>query len=263
MKCILVDDERNMLLRLEDAVKEVYPNAEIFSFNSALGVEECVIKNDIAVAFLDINLPGKTGIELAKRIKLISPKVNVIFCTGYDEYAIDAISLHASGYLLKPITAEKIKEAMDNLIYPITSSDNKKIGFRCFGVLKAFYDNKPLHFKYSKTEEMLAFLVDRRGQLVKPMEIEVNLFDGDVHSSYLYNLRNDLIQTLNELGCKNILDLSWGKIGIKKELVSCDLYDFLDNKPDAIRAFNGEYMSQYEWAEYSLDKLMRTYKLHK
>lgn len=212
---------------------------------------------------MDINLPGKSGIELAKRIKLISPKVNVIFCTGYDEYALDAIALHASGYLLKPITASKIKEAMDNLIYPITPSDNKRIRFSCFGVFKALCDNKPLKFKYSKTEEMLAFLVDKKGQLVKPMEIEVNLFDGDEHSSYLYNLRNDLIQTLTDVGCKNILDLSWGKIGIKRALVSCDLYDFLDNKPDGIRAFNGEYMSQYEWAEYSLSKLMRTFNMHK
>jgi len=257
MKFICVDDENIMLERLTESIKEIYPDVEIFQFRNSVGVEECLVKNDIKCAFLDINLPGKTGIELAKRLKLISPKLNVIFCTGYDEYSMDAINLHASGYLLKPITSEKIKTVMNNLIYPIIDNQDKKIRINCFGVFKAYCNSQPLRFKYTKTEELLALLVDRKGQLIKPVEIEVYLFNDGSHASYVANLRSDLISTLQEVGAEDILDVSWGRIGIKRELISCDYFDWLDGKAEGITQFNGEYMSQFEWAEYTLNKIIK------
>jgi len=255
MKFICVDDERKMLARLVDSIKENYPDAEIFTFNSDEGVEECLLKYDINVAFLDINLPGKSGIEIGRRLKLISPKINIVFCTGYDEYSIEAIKLHASGYILKPITAEKIQEAMDNLIYPITGSGDKKIRFCCFGIFKAYCNNKPLKFQYNKTEELLAYLVDKKGVPVKPTEIDVNLFEEGVHASYISNLKNDLVKVLTDCGCQDILDIGWGKMSIKKELVSCDYYDWLEGKAEGLNSFHGEYMSQYEWASDTLYKI--------
>jgi len=257
MKFICVDDERIMLLRLIDSIKENYPNAEIFEFSSYIGVEECLVNNDIKVAFLDIHIQGKNGLEIAKRLKLINPKLNIVFCTGYDEYTLKALELHASGYLLKPITAAKIKSAMDNLIFPITESGDKKIRFCCFGVFKAYCNNKPLHFQYTKTEELLAYLVDKKGELIKATELDVNLFDDGNHLSYISNLKTDLIKVLKENNAEDILDVSWGKLGIKRDLVSCDYYDWLDGKLSGINSFHGEYMSQYPWSEYTLSKIKK------
>jgi len=257
MKFILVDDERIMLARLEESIKELYPDAELFTFNSHIGVEECLMNNDISAAFLDINLPGKTGIDIARRLKIISPKINIIFCTGYDEFTLEALQLHASGYLLKPINSEKIKSAMENLIYPITDNGDKKIRVNCFGVFKVYYNNKPIHFQYSKTEEMLAYLIDKKGELIKATELDINLFEDGSHLSYISNLKTDLLKTLKEIGAEDIIDNSWGKIGIKRELVSCDYYDWLDGKASGINSFHGEYMSQYEWAEDTLYKITK------
>jgi len=256
MKFICVDDERIMLARLTESVTECYPDAEVFAFNSFVGVEECLVHNDVSVAFLDIHLQGKSGIDLAKRLKLISPKINIIFCTGYDQYTLDALKLHASGYLLKPITADKIRDAMENLIFPITDNGDKKIRFCCFGVFKAYCNNKPLKFQYTKTEEMLAYLVDKKGEMIKATEIDVNLFEDGNHLSYVSNLRNDLLKTLKEVGAEEILDVGWGKMGIKRDLVSCDYYDWLEGKLSGINSFHGEYMAQYEWAEYTLSKII-------
>jgi len=258
MKIVCVDDEIIMLARLTESIKEIYPDVEIFEFNNSVGVEECVLHHDIKCAFLDINLPGKTGIEIAKRIKILSPTTNIIFCTGYDEYTMDAINLHASGYLLKPINSTKIQSAMQNLIYPIIDNQDKKLRVNCFGVFKVYYNSKPVRFKYTKTEEMFALLIDKKGQLIKPTEIDVTLFDDDEsHTSYVSNLRTDLISTLEEIGASDVLEISWGKIGVKKDLISCDYYDWLDGKAEGINSFNGEYMSQYEWAEYTLNKIAK------
>lgn len=61
------------------------------------------------MAFLDIDMRGTNGMELAKRLKENQPKINIIFVTGYSEYMGDAFSIHASGYVLKPPTKEKIE----------------------------------------------------------------------------------------------------------------------------------------------------------
>ena len=55
--------------------------------------------------------------------------------------------------------------------------------------------------------------------------------------------------TLKKAGVANVLQLGWNKYAVHPELIPCDYYDFLNNKPEGIRAYNGEYMSQYDWAE--------------
>ena len=68
------------------------------------------------------------GIVLAKKLKEIYPKINIVFVTGYSQYANEAFALHASGYVYKPVTADKIINEMENLRNPIKwkNSGNKK-----------------------------------------------------------------------------------------------------------------------------------------
>lgn len=96
---------------------------------------------------------GKThlSIALAKELKLASPEINIIFSTGYSEYALDAIEMHASGYITKPITAEKVKKEFSELRFHV-----KKCGsglrIQCFGNFGVFSGDKPVEFKYSKED---------------------------------------------------------------------------------------------------------------
>ena len=62
------------------------------------------------MALLDIDMPSMNGIELAAKIKMLRPEVSVIFLTGYSQYALDAFNVHASGYLLKPMTSWSLAE---------------------------------------------------------------------------------------------------------------------------------------------------------
>ena len=99
MKILLVDDEELQLIRLTDAVKKVLPEGSDFLCytNPVLAWEENQ-NTPIDIAFLDIEMPKINGIQLAKKLKSVSPQVNIIFVTAYDNYALDAYRMHASGY---------------------------------------------------------------------------------------------------------------------------------------------------------------------
>ena len=109
---------------------------------------------------------------------------NIIIVTAYEEYALQALRLFVSGYLMKPITAEKIKSALEKLRFPV-SGTNTCLRAICFGNFDIQYNNIPLVFKYEKTKEMLAYLVARNGATCTNNEIIAAMFEDDEsHASY-------------------------------------------------------------------------------
>lgn len=247
MKILLVDDEKLQLLRLEDSVKSVLRAADIFSFINPLEALEKSKQEQIDIAFLDIEMPKTNGIMLAKAIKAINPKVNIIFVTAYDNYALDAYNLHASGYVSKPVNAEKIKIELEALRYPIEVKSDKKLQVKCFGNFEVFVDGVPVKFSYSKSKEVFAYLVDREGAAININELNAVLWEED-HKSYLRNLICDIQKTLDSLGVKDVFIKRHNECYIDPCKISCDAYEYKNNNPEAIRKYRGEYMIQYSWA---------------
>ncbi|MCQ2472080.1 MAG: response regulator [Clostridia bacterium] len=246
MNIILVDDEPLALKMLKNAVSEAVPDAEINAFTKPREALAFAEKRPIHIAFLDINMQFISGIEMAKKLKAIYPKVNIIFSTGYEEYALDAMKLYASGYLLKPVCIEDVCEVMKNLRYSVEHS--KRLIIKCFGNFEVFCDYQPIKFKLSRTKELLAYLVDRNGALCSSAEIVSVLFEDFNNRDYYQKLRRDLINTFDELGLSQCIIVKHGGISINRDEVECDYFDFLDGK---ISAKPSEYMTQYSFAEYS------------
>ena len=143
MKILAVDDEKIALEGLISAIREVEPSAEIWGFRKVSQVLEFYSKQVCDVAFLDIQMRTMSGIELAKRLKLITPQVNIIFATGYGDYREDAFEMHVSGYLTKPITPDKIRTELDNLRYPPAIRQTKRVEIVTFGNFEIYVDRKP------------------------------------------------------------------------------------------------------------------------
>lgn len=198
MNIILADDERLNLDNLEYSISRVLPDTNYTSFIKASQAIEYIQNNRIGIAFPDINMHGIDGLTIARMTQELWPDVNIIFCTGYSEYARDALELNCSGYIMKPVTEEKVRKAMDNLRHPVVQ--DKKVTFRCFGNFEALCNGNPIWFKYNRTKEMLAYLVDRNGISVSLKELSAVLFEDDQHRSYMYQIRLDLVNTLTELG---------------------------------------------------------------
>lgn len=269
LNIIAVDDEElallNSKIEITKALDEsVYKGSYVLNcFQNALQALEYVKHNSCAIAFLDIGLLEMTGIELAKQIKIFNPSVNIIFTTAYDEYANSAFDLHASGYVLKPVTATKIKAEVDHLRYGVSVKATNRLRACTFGNFEVFVNDEPLKFKYTKSKELLAFLIDRRGSLVSNKELMASLWEdgSDNHFSYLKKIRTDLTTTLKEYGQDGILNQQWGSMGIKMDMIECDYYDWLAGKIEGINAYNGEYMSQYSWGELTHGNIeMRMYE---
>lgn len=253
MNVMVVDDERFILAVETQEIKKALPEAEVAAFLTEEDAMHYAEENRVDIAFLDINLEETTGIEVARRLQSLNPKINVIFCTGYTEYALDALSLYCSGYLLKPITGEKLKKALEKLRYPVAEKKNR-VAVQCFGNFEVYCDGVPVKFKYGRTKELLACLVDRKDALLSNRELAALLFEDDDKSSYLRNLKADLTSVLQLLGVEDILWPEQKKLGIRREKIDCDYYDYLDGQKEL---FQGEYMAQYSFAEETLSRLLR------
>ena len=245
-----IDDEQNALEYIVRKIGQVVPDAKILSFLNAKDAVESAKEVPFDVAFMDIQMPEITGIDLAKKFKKINPKANMIFVTGYSEYTMDAFSVDASGYLLKPATKDQVKHALDNLRYPLTVAGAPKACAQCFGDFEFFVNGKPVHFKYNKSKEVVAYLVDRKGALCTNDEVIINLWEDDEdHSAYYRSLMKDIQDTFRELNIEDVFVRQRAGASIVADKIRCDYYDYIAGKPEGINAYKGEYMQQYSWAE--------------
>lgn len=253
MRILAADDESFVLKELVKTIKEVKPEAEVKAFLEPEEVLDYARKNPCDVAFLDIEMGSMSGIEVAKQLKIWYPKINLIFVTGYDEYMAEAFKLHASGYVQKPVTKEAIKAELEELRTPVIPQEKNKLVARCFGTFDVFVNGKSLKFSRSKTKEMLAYLIDRRGSGVTSGELRAVLWkeaETDQNTGiYLQKLKKDLIEVLKEAGVEDVFRTSWNQYAIDPDKISCDYYDYMENKASGIQAYSGEYMAQFSWGE--------------
>ena len=248
MIAIAVDDEVLMLGALVKAISSSPDISEVTKFSNCEEALEFVNNNSIDIAFLDINMRGMGGLVLAENIIAARPNCKIVFCTGYEEYAIPAFKLHASGYLMKPISAEDVQTEINNIKGIKERETLLKV--KCFGNFELFANEEKLVFKRAKTKELFAFLVDRKGAGMTAKEICVALFPEDSddvkNSAYLRQLVLDMKATLKAVGAENVFRHEKPYYRIDTSLIECDYLSYLEvGKPE----FHGEYMMQYSWAE--------------
>lgn len=253
MKIIAADDEQIALEQLVEAIEQAAPEAELVSFQSPARLLEHAKNNTYDIAFLDIEMGAMSGVEVAKQLKMWNPRINIIFVTAYDKYMAQAFKIHASGYVSKPVSVEDIKEELEGLRIPVVSLGSNRLVVRCFGTFDVFVNGRCLEFDKIKTKELFAYLIDRKGSMVTSGELRAVLWGeattDDNTRSYLSKTIKDLKNVLAKAGASDVIITSWGKCGVDTTRISCDYYDYLDNKPQGVRAYNGEYMAQYSWGE--------------
>lgn len=252
MRILIVDDEPMMLDMAEDVIKEVKPEAEIYSSLNSQEAYASAKQHAYDVAFLDVEMPGMNGIELAKKLKECNEAVNIIFVTAYAEYATEAFSIYASGYLMKPLEKEAVEKAFENLRFPITKS-KKLLRIKCFGNFEVFCKDVPVVFGRSKAKEVFAYLIDRNGAGVNTAELCAVLWEDSVEQAknrhYLRNLISDLKKSLRDCGAEEVFVSSRNLFAIDPDKLDCDYYRYLEHDPEAVKAYHGEYMKQFSWAE--------------
>ncbi len=264
MTIIAVDDEKIALEGLVSEIEKAVPNTVVYGFRSAMEAIDFVEETPCKVAFLDIEMRGMNGIECAKRLKMINPKINIIFATGYDEYMREAFGMHASGYIMKPVTSKKIAEEIENLRHPVIrqephGSEKPLLRIKTFGNFEVYMEEKTLEFPRSKSKELFAYLIHKRGASCSTRELTGILFENMPYTVSLQKqfqtIRSTMIKTLKDVGADSCIIRGRNQTAVDITKVDCDYYHFLEGDAAAINAYAGEYMSNYSWSEFVLGYL--------
>ena len=177
MKAILIDDERLARQELKNLLAS-HKEIEVFAeCADAVQAKEKINELKPDIIFCDINMPGKSGLELVEEI---SATVDVVFVTAYDEHAIKAFELNAFDYLLKPVQAERLAETIKKLSIKETASklDN----------------NTPL------TEKDMVFIKDGdKCWFVRLSDIRLFESEGNYVRVYFDTFRPLILRSLNSL----------------------------------------------------------------
>ncbi|MCD8223402.1 MAG: response regulator [Clostridiales bacterium] len=257
MVFMLVDDEAPALRDLEESLRAEAPEAELCGFTSPSMAMDFAKKTEPSIAFLDIEMGTTDGITMAKQLKALWPEIHIIFVTSYEQYALDAFSIHATGYLLKPVSREDIRREL-TFIYRERKT-SQRIQVKTFGGFDVYVDGKPLSFRRMKSKEFLAYLIDRRGSSVTLREAANILFEDGQYDlnrrKYMQTIYAELRSTLQNAGAETMLVKRHNSYAINTDTFDCDSYRFLAGDPIAINNYRRDYMICYSWAEYSMGRL--------
>lgn len=259
MRMIVVDDEQLILDNMMKQLRRIEPQAELVGFVRSAEACEYLSQNKADVAFLDIEMGKLSGIALAKKCKDICPAMNIVFVTGYSQYAMDAFRLHVSGYLMKPVRENDLRKEIENLRYPIQPDRARRVRVKTFGGFDIFTDETVISFGRAKAKEVLAYLVNKRGLSCTSKEIATVLWEDEAYDfakqRYFQTIIANLMTTLKGAGAEEIIIRKHNSIAVDTTKFECDLYNFQNGDINAVNAYAGEYMSSYSWAEFTVGYL--------
>jgi two-component system, LytTR family, response regulator len=286
MKVVLLDDEKLALNYLEHQLQKMEDIEVIEKFIDPQAFIEFILHHEADVVFLDIQLPEMNGIELAERILESKPKLNVVFCTAYDEYAIKAFELNALDYLMKPvgnerlaITLQRIQERLSiNAIKAVKAVETRKIPQADLTIQMKMFQQvmieseenhfTPLRWRTTKAQELFLYLLHNREHLVrKSVLIELLWPEYEPNKAYsqlyttVYHIRktlepfDDHFQLTNEadgylLQIDNIqLDVEVWENSVQSPLLVTE--DTISEVEAIMGLYKGDYLEEYEflWAE--------------
>ncbi len=260
MKLMIVDDERIASEELYDICLSHPKISDANVFNNPNDALDFISQNnDIDLAFLDIEMPVMTGLELAKKINSVNKNTKIVFVTGFKEYAYDAYKVNAIGYILKPYDDDAVYEEIEKAEAIIGVNKSTEITIKTFGYFDIFVNQKPVYFSSAKAKEFMALLVDRQGSFVST-EQAINILwpDRDYDDAIQSLFRKVLRSLRNSLSDAGILDIfidgrNQRSIDITK--FKCDYYSFIEKPFDFVDTFHGEYMTGYAFAKPTEQKI--------
>jgi len=279
LNVVVVDDEilgQEMLIRLLGDYRAVSVAAVFDNGGDTLAWFQ---ENTADAAFLDIQMPGISGLELATSLVQLQPSLKIVFVTAYDRFAVEAFRLASLDYLLKPVTDERLKITLDRLAVGKENQDGRSRGGRILIRLLGSFDiqtmpapgqaaSLSITFRLAKAKELLAFLLLSHDQVVTRDYILAELWPDDdpakaakaLHAATFY-----LHQTLQELGLSNVFFADKGRYRFCGQEIEIDIEEFsryfngrallpdtsLEEYVVAARLYRGELLADcpYPWAD--------------
>lgn len=194
---VIVDDEQPICDEIEYLVGKHIDVAVAAKFTNCVDALSYILEQKPDVVFLDIKMPGMSGLELAQKLNVLKRPPYIIFITAFEDYAMEAFDTPAIGYLTKPVTEEKIAKALNKIrslavdSTPVKSSPANKVCVLFNGKIVPV-DKREIVFVYVKDKDVsVRTKTGEYSSLMTLQEFEQILADGNflrVHRQYIVNL---------------------------------------------------------------------------
>ncbi len=258
LKTIILDNEITSASLLECAFDKTDFVELIGKFNLGAKSLDFAKSNPVDMAFINVEAP-KIDIEFLKQLKEFLPNIIIVVTSKDCNVSKDAMKIGADYFMPMPYSIDDALMVLDKMRVLAARLD-KKVSIRTFGFFDIFVNGKPIHFSSSKSKELLAYLVDRNGGIVTSRDgfstiWEDKPYDHNIAGMYRRAL-SVLKKTLKDAGADEILLATPNGYAINRNCVDCDYFKFLDGNKDVIANWNGEYLTNYSWGEYTLSVLL-------
>ncbi|MEL3973531.1 LytTR family DNA-binding domain-containing protein [Rossellomorea oryzaecorticis] len=199
MKVAIIDDEPYSREEMKHLLSE-YPWVEIVGeASSAETAMELILTQDPQVLFLDIEMPGMSGVDLAEALQKMKQKPEIVFATAYPDYALKAFRVEAVDYLVKPFDEEQLSQTMDRLKKLLLTDLGEQKDTKKMGKLSVQDEDKiifiePGNILYIFREERETYICTEKKKYTCKLpikELEAKLATHPffrVHKSYLVQL---------------------------------------------------------------------------
>jgi DNA-binding LytR/AlgR family response regulator len=128
LRALVVDDERPALDELAFLLTHDRRIGEVLTSDSATDSLRILQENDVDVVFLDVQMPGLTGLELAQVLNRFRTPPPVVFVTAHERHAVEAFEIHAVDYVLKPVRADRLAEAVRRVVGVVEGGHDRPTG---------------------------------------------------------------------------------------------------------------------------------------
>lgn len=273
MRTILVDDEPFILEKLEQMLKEHEALKVVGAYPDPLQALQELAATRPECAFLDIEMAGLNGIELAEQLAAACPGLQVVFVTAYNHFAAQAFDVNAIDYLLKPIRPERLRHTVNKLVQRAAQLPQRpeySCTIRCFGAFEVIVDSKPIKWSRSRSRELLAYLLQHEGKSISKYKLCDELwptYSPERALSYLQICLHALRKTLREAGCTQIVinysshryaltvqAAYWDMRGFEEERQAFSRTGALAAAERALSMYRGEYLEGEDWLWASLHR---------
>ncbi|NGP45082.1 response regulator [Bacillaceae bacterium SIJ1] len=276
IKVLLIDDEETGLhilrVLLSDFDYVLIQGAYTDPFDALQHMKE----EQIDAVFLDIEMPGLSGMDVAREIRKHNDQTKLIFVTAHMDFAVEAFEIETMDYVLKPVTKQRLHQSVRRLfktaILNQTTAEQPSISIRCFGQFDVVLRdrNEPLSWRTNKAKELCAFLVYYEGNVVGRDFIIDALWPDvsvDKGKTSLYTCISYLRKTLKAYGLEEVVLKKGSGYCFDICKIHCDLIEWSqlyksllpiqeENKEhyEALASmYNDEFMSSYDWAREKRD----------
>ena len=283
IRVLLVDDEPDALTLLDILLQRTGGVQVAGKYVNPMQAIEALRTTPVDAVFLDNEMPGMKGMEAARRMREIRPKLPIVFITAHAEYAVEAFEIQSTDYLLKPLRMNRLQNAVSRIKQAVAAAqaprdpETANISIHCmggFGVSLPQEANRPLPWKTNKEKEICAFLVHHGENPVDTAVIIESIwpeYDLKNAKTYLYTCLSYLRKSFQDHQLPMRVEKSGGGFAIRLNGAEADASVFEKMLDDALSAeqpdeqlidklnglYKGKYMEGcgYRWAEFKQEEI--------